>query len=331
MSTYESIPITIPRADIFAHAASLKRLIATAEETAREHGGTVPALMRRHLVARFHDLVLDLYRVHEDGMADEVREEIQRAILSEMRRSELGARMYDKPRGYAGDFETIALMYRGSPSGSSPVGLVLDEALRAQAACHAVVHRRGLLAEEIGRTMAEAHGRRAQVTSLACGPAAELFDVLSGPEGGALAATCIDIDADALEHVRRRLAASGAAMRLEQGNLVHLAFGRQKIAIPPQDLVYSVGLIDYFSDKFVVKLLDWIHGLLRPGGRVILGNFHPDNSSRGLMEIVFEWNLIHRTEADMDRLYRASKFGRGCTAIRFEGEGVNLFAECVKR
>jgi hypothetical protein len=29
-------------------------------------------------------------------------------------------------------------------------------------------------------------------------------------------------------------------------------------------------------------------------------------------------------------LYEKSKFGRACTNIRFEEEGVNLFAECVK-
>jgi hypothetical protein len=36
-------------------------------------------------------------------------------------------------------------------------------------------------------------------------------------------------------------------------------------------LVYSIGLIDYFSDRFVVSLLDYIHGLLKPGGSAILG------------------------------------------------------------
>jgi hypothetical protein len=57
--------------------------------------------------------------------------------------------------------------------------------------------------------------------------------------------------------------------------------------------VYSVGLIDYFSDASVRK-------------------------------------LIHRTEDDLHRLFAASAFGRPCTRIRFEAEGVNMFAECVK-
>ncbi len=109
-----------------------------------------------------------------------------------------------------------------------------------------------------------------------------------------------------------------------------MAVGRQRLDLPPQDLVYSVGLTDYFSDRFVLKLINYAHSLLRPGGRLLLGNFHPDNPTRALMEHVFGWRLIHRTEDDMHRLYAASKFGRRCTRIRFEAEGINLFAECIK-
>jgi hypothetical protein len=39
---------------------------------------------------------------------------------------------------------------------------------------------------------------------------------------------------------------------------------------------------------------------------------------------------FHRDEAKMDELYRAPKFGKPCSRILFEDEGVNLFAECVK-
>ncbi len=76
--------------------------------------------------------------------------------------------------------------------------------------------------------------------------------------------------------------------------------------------------------------MDYAHALLRPGGRLMLGNFHPINPSRAIMEHVLEWKLIHRTEEDLHRLFAASKFGRPCTKLQFEAEGVNLFAECVK-
>ena len=94
--------------------------------------------------------------------------------------------------------------------------------------------------------------------------------------------------------------------------------------------MHSIGLIDYFNDKFVVNLMNYGHRLLKPGGRMILGNFHPDNSSKALMDHVLDWRRIHRTEDDMDRLYAQSPFGRPTTRILFEVQRINLFAECVK-
>lgn len=89
-------------------------------------------------------------------------------------------------------------------------------------------------------------------------------------------------------------------------------------------------MTDSLNDKLVTKLLQFAHQNLAVGGRVLLGNFHPRNPAKEFMDFVLDWRLIHRSEEDMDRLFRGSPFGRACTRIQFEGEGVNLFAECVR-
>ena len=58
---------------------------------------------------------------------------------------------------------------------------------------------------------------------------------------------------------------------------------------------------------------------------------YPRNPSKALMEHVLEWKLIHRTEDDLNRLYHRSYFAEPATRIQFEEQGINLFAECVKR
>lgn len=119
-------------------------------------------------------------------------------------------------------------------------------------------------------------------------------------------------------------------IRLIEANLVHLALGRYKLDLSDQDLIYSIGLIDYFNDKLVVKLLNWIYDRLRPGGKVIVGNFHPRNPSKAFMDYLLDWKLIYRNEEDMDGLFSNSAFGRPPTRIRFEEEKINLFAECIR-
>jgi SAM-dependent methyltransferase len=187
--------------------------------------------------------------------------------------------------------------------------------------------------EEILRTIEENGECPALVTSLACGPAEEVFDVyraLDNPER--LRCNLVDFDLQALAFVaeRRDRARLQRQINLVNENLIYLALGRAKTPIRDQDLVYTVGLFDYFKDNLVIKLLNLVHNLLRPGGRVIVGNFHPRNRHKAFMDHVLEWQLIHRTEADMDRLFEHSAFGRRCTDVRFENQGINLFAECVK-
>ncbi len=167
-------------------------------------------------------------------------------------------RMYRKPRGYAGDFLTIAWMYADEPGGAGELGCLLDRAFLNQPAAKAVRNRRGL--------------------------------------------------------------------RLERRNLLHLCIGRQHLELEPQHLIYSIGLIDYFDDRIVTRLQGWIHSCLAPGGRSILGNFHTSNPTRGLMDHLLDWRLIHRDEADMLPLAQAAGFASDATRCCFEPAGVNLFS-----
>ena len=115
------------------------------------------------------------------------------------------------------------------------------------------------------------------------------------------------------------------------GNFIYLATGRKILDIPEQDLVYSLGLIDYFNDKLTIKLINFIFGILKVGGKIILGNFHPRNTTKALMDHILNWKLVHRTEEDMNKLFSQSLFKSTCTEIRFEDAGVDLFAQCIKR
>lgn len=313
----------------------LKELLQSIEEQTRKNDDETPAELLQATHAGLGGLCELLNaQIGVDSLASEsvctdvgalVRREMHPYLLL----TRIVERIYTKPRGYAGDFLTIAWMYANEVGGHSASGRAIDAAFLGRPAAKAVRNRRGLLVGEIGQALE----RGGKVTSMACGPAEELFDVFGGlQDKSALSATCLDIDLQALalvsdrrdrEHLKRQI-------RLEQANLVYMATGRTKIDLAPQDLVYSIGLIDYFQDRFVIALLDWVHALLAPGGKVILGNFHPQNPDRALMDHVLDWKLIHRDEHDMNRLFEASQFGAPCSELRFEPEGVNLFAMGVK-
>ena len=283
------------------------------------------------LVDELNDLIGD-----KSPLSDLTRQEIgiavQREVLPYILMTSTSERMYTKPRGYAGDFYTIELVYREEAGGFGRLGPLVDRCVFGIPAAVAVRNRRPLMAREIRKTIDQVEGT-AQVMSMACGPAREIFDVFETLDKPTkLKCTLVDMDLQALSFVDNVANEKGLRRRMDltPENLIYLALGRRKLNIPPQDLVYSIGLIDYFSDDLVLRLINYTHSILKEGGRVILGNFHPDNSTKAFMDWVLDWKLIHRTEEDMNRLFEKSAFGRPTSNIYYEPQRINLFAECIK-
>ena len=305
----------------------LKRLVAAQEGGA----GPVPD--------QFADQIREAFAAVEQEIGpqglqsgDKFADALQTELLPLIRLSATGERCFAQPRGYAGDYQTIDMIYGNKPAGTGRVGPVLDRCLLNLAAAKAVRNRRHRLASEILASYA-ATAKEFHVASLACGPAREIFDAFEkADESSRLQVSCIDIDREALGQVTARAEEQKLAQQVQtfHGNLIYLATGRQDLDLAPQDLIYSLNLTDYFSDEMAVTLIDWIYDELRPGGRAILGNFHPRNPSRGLMDHVLDWRLTHRDEAAMNQLFVASKFAKPSSRIIFEDEGIYLLAECTK-
>ena len=258
---------------------------------------------------------------------------VQQELLPYILLTETGERFVSKPRGFAGDYWTIELIYRNQPRGWSRLGRLLDRCFLEIPPAAAVRNRRRLMSEQIGKTVEANSGHIARVTSLACGPAEEVFDAIHVLGASApLHVSLVDFDYQALAFVaaKRDRLRLGRVISLVDVNLVDMAVARTPTAVEAQDLVYTIGLIDYFNDELVVKLLNVIHGMLRPGGRVIVGNFHPRNPLKAFMDRVVEWKLKHRTEEDIDRLFSRSRFGRTSTNVFYEPQRINVFAECIK-
>ena len=240
-----------------------------------------------------------------------------------------------KPRGYAGDFYTIDLMYDDRPDGVGRLGRLIDRWALDLSVVRAVRNRRGLLADairDVATRAARTAGEPVLVTSLASGPAREILDVLTAPDAPPIHATCVDVDDEAIafatERARERRVSDH--ITFARDNVIRLARGRGRTSIPPQHLIYSVGLIDYLEDEHVVALLDWIHDRLRPGGTAIVGNMDVANPDRAFMDHILEWRLIHRRADDLRALFARSRFGDGQVDVRMEAERINLFACCTR-
>jgi hypothetical protein len=73
--------------------------------------------------------------------------------------------------------------------------------------------------------------------------------------------------------------------------------------LPPQDLIYSVGLIDYLSMKRAQSLLRAVFERLAPGGQLVIGNVSdvPD-SLFWPSEFICDWSMKFRSPEEMKEM-----------------------------
>lgn len=268
---------------------------------------------------------------HENQLVkDEIGTFVQNALIGEVMRTAVMKRVYAKPRGNGGDCIALADIHSNLPGGSGPVGIELDRCFLKEPVCAAMRNRKIYIAETIRKLLAKSK-EPLLVTCLSGGPADELFDVYQKmPRPDQLKSTIIDLDSQAtlFLHGRREKLFLDSVMTIHNENVIYLSTGQSKLNIPPQDFVYSIGLIDYFEDSTVISLINFIHGILKPKGTLIIGNFHPDNPTRVFMDHVLDWKYVYRTPEDMQRLFQQSIFKRPPSRIRWDEQKIYLFAEC---
>ena len=267
------------------------------------------------------------------GLADAIGAYVFRETFPFFMASRLVDRCYTKPRGYAGDFETINMIYQNEVAGDGRIGPLIDRWVLAQSAATAVRQRRGTLKNHIARIKAaQPAAAPVNITSLAVGPGREFFDALESDKDRNLFITGVDIDPESLNFVAARAAELDVSnrLRLIQGNIIRMARGKQAVEIPQQHMVYSVGLMDYLEDAIVVTCIDWMFDMLLPGGEVIIGNFDGENPDKAVQDYIMEWVLIHRSPDELRELFARSKFGNRPVEVLSDTTKVQLFARCVK-
>ncbi len=268
-------------------------------------------------------------RIDDNPAAELIWGYIFKEIFPYLMRSRFAERAYYKPKGYAGDFNMIELLYQNQPVGEGKLGYLVDQWVLNQIPAKAVRARRKLLCrllEQYCRKRVD-HQEKIRVMNLACGPARELCDLLGdGTLSEFIEAVCVDIDPEALQFADQCLrdVKHGAHIHFMNMNVIKWAIGRTQHEFRPQDVIYSSGLCDYLDDRLVSALIKRCHGQLKPDGVLIIGNFSEANPDRFFMDRLLYWRLIHRDKDDFRRLFARSPFGAD-VEILVEEEGVNLF------
>jgi SAM-dependent methyltransferase len=237
------------------------------------------------------------------------------------------------PQGQQGDFMTLELIYKNMPM-SEDVGYYLDKYSLSTTlgigVRDRIVNMRELLKKEL------TNRSNPKVLDVACGSCREVFELAPEIKISGAKFICVDMDPAALEFALDRFAFAGLgeehteliqynALRIFDLETAQKEFGMQ-------DVIYSIGFFDYLPDDFLVKLLNSLYMLLKPGGKLFASFKDAERYRSELYRWFVDWDgFLQRTEKDFDRVLRDANIPSSAISMTRVDSGSIVFYSITKQ
>jgi extracellular factor (EF) 3-hydroxypalmitic acid methyl ester biosynthesis protein len=263
------------------------------------------------------------------------RKQIRTFILS----SAFMTRTNLKPRGYPGDSEMMRMVYLNEYKGNTTFEKLMHKFPLEQPGAQSVRNRKKIIVEFLNQIKNTDHissNQRIKILSLACGPAIEIEDILASPtDAEKYHITLLDQDSTALREAADLICGiekkSNVKVKVDYlTSSVRLMIANKKLKrkIGTHHFIYSLGLFDYLTQRVARAVLESLYQLLKPGGTMIIGNFHISNQSKCFLDYWLDWSLIHRTENEFLGLIKDLPSVKA--SIFFEDTGNQMFLKIRK-
>jgi extracellular factor (EF) 3-hydroxypalmitic acid methyl ester biosynthesis protein len=357
LTEWERINIILPQykvvlADMQNYFIDLKRWLEQVELGIRSLPSTDRVKTELKVVHELAPTILptiDSLFTRFEEIADEVPEDLlpfhrtyaKRQLHPQLLCAPFAYRTYQKPLGYAGDYEMVNMILRDPLEGSSLFSKIINSWFLSQRPAQAHRNRIAYLTQMIVK---ETHrvackgGQPARIFDLGCGPAGEVQNFLVLDEiCNKTNFVLLDFNDETLQHTKEVL--EDIKDRLNRQTKievvkksVHQVLKEEiKTGVCQQryDLIYCAGVFDYLSDRVCKRLMDIFYAMLEPGGLLIATNIDASNPSRYGMEYLLDWHLIHRNSTQLSALV-PDRAALESVEVRSDETGVNIYIEVRK-
>ena len=226
-----------------------------------------------------------------------------------------------KPYGYPGDFELISKIYSKWISQDLKYQK-WDNLYHSTDTAKAIRRRKQYFINQVNNVSSKCSSPL--VLNLGSGPCIDVLEYMKKSSRSPVKFECVDMDARSIEF--------GTAVC--DNYIDSLTFINTNVftfkSKNEYDLIWSASLFDYFNDKLFIVLLKKYYKLLKKGGSLIVANFSEINPSRGLLQVLCQWDLKHRSAAQLVELALTVGISRKNIEIWSETTEVNLFLHVSK-
>lgn len=287
------------------------------------------------LVELSKKLSLKYRAMKDDTEIEQFKKVLRQAIGPNLFKSRFVFRAATKPLGYAGDYELMSQIYSNESIGKGFFEKVMHTYAVNEVASESVRFRRKYIKEKIQKY--SKNKKEFNILSVASGPASELrdfFKEIDLKEDQKINVILLDGDLNALIEAKnhideiRFLNKSDVNVEYLHHNISDIitrkTIKKNVLHYESFDFVYSMGLFDYLDDRVGGLLLNELTKYLKSDGKIIIGNFHYNNPTRAILDIIADWKLIYRTEEQMLSLIKSDK---SKSSVTFDKNKVEMFLE----
>ena len=251
------------------------------------------------------DYFLEIASLFEQQIPPQSRESLRalfRRLIGEyLFQSVLFKRFYEKPRGYPGDYYMFEMMYNNKPL-SHGIGCYFDYYVFSHYLVRSVINRKNKMRNLLLSAISCSGGKApCRILNIACGPSREVRDVVSRKfVNKKIEFTLLDQDVEGIRYSREKLAMAPDCVKIKfrQENILKLLgfSGRDPSSRANNyNVVYSLGLVDYFRDSVLERFVGFCLSLLRPGGQLIVAICSTNNiGCYTALRWLCEWNFYMR-------------------------------------
>jgi len=251
-------------------------------------------------------------------------------------------RTFQKPLGYAGDYEMVNMIIRDPHEGSSLYAKIVNlwflSQWPAEAHRNRINYLKRKLVEETARFAWQ--GKSARIFNLGCGPAGEIQAFLKEERISDNAKfTLLDFNEETIQHTShllesiRKGSGRNTSIHIQKKSVSQIIKeGAKPITDSPDrefDFIYCAGLFDYLSDRVCKQLMNIFYNWLAPGGLLVATNVDANQPFRTMLEFILDWHLIYRDATRCSALV-PDQAPPGAYNLKGDETGVNMIIEVRK-
>lgn len=234
---------------------------------------------------------------------NKVKENFRSLVGAWAYKSLIVKRAFEKPRGYPGDYLMLEIIYNNRTF-SEDIGLYFDKYFLNNPYAIAVRYRKDRVCEILKKEIQQSKSQIIKIFNIACGSCREIRELdIKLFQDKTIIFTCLDWDEEALEFSREKVKYFPVNIKfnfLKEDVMTVIKDTNFLNSFEKQDLVYSIGLIDYLPDRILKRFTQFCYGILQENGKLILTHKNKEKNFSPLPPDWFcDWKFVPRNKEEV--------------------------------